>query len=83
METNFEPVEGSTGSRTIADLMAIAAVKHADKVAVRHKVGDLWVDVTYAEVGLIVSEIGRGLIALGVQSGDRVAILCEARPEWT
>ncbi len=83
METNFEPVEGSTGSRTIADLMAIAAVKHADKVAVRHKVGDLWVDVTYAEVGLIVSEIGRGLIALGVQSGDRVAILCETRPEWT
>ena len=83
MEATTAPVAGSTGSNTIADLMSIAAVKHADKVAVRHKVGDEWKDVTFAEVGEIVSEIGRGLIALGIQSGDRVCILCNTRPEWT
>ena len=83
MEATTAPVAGSTGSTTIADLMSIAAVKHADKVAVRHKVGDEWKSVTFAEVGGIVSEIGRGLIALGIESGDRVCILCNTRPEWT
>src|SRR5204863_2214064 len=42
-----------------------------------------WHDVTFAEVGQIVSEIGRGLIALGIEPGERVCILCNTRPEWT
>ncbi|MDX6669896.1 MAG: long-chain acyl-CoA synthetase [Solirubrobacteraceae bacterium] len=73
----------STGSKTIADMLPRAAEKYASHVAVRHKVDGEWRDVTYAEVGEIVSEIGRGLIALGIDAGDRVAILCGTRPEWT
>jgi long-chain acyl-CoA synthetase len=30
-----------------------------------------------------VSEVARGLVALGVEQGDRVAILAGTRPEWT
>ncbi|MCW3039220.1 MAG: AMP-dependent synthetase and ligase [Solirubrobacterales bacterium] len=74
---------GSTGSRTIADLLPLAAEKYADSVAVRHKSGGAWHDVTFAEVGTIVSEIGRGLIDLGLAPGDRVALLSHTRPEWT
>ncbi|HVE68386.1 MAG TPA: long-chain fatty acid--CoA ligase [Solirubrobacteraceae bacterium] len=73
----------TTGSKTIADLLPLAAEKYASSVAVRHKVDGEWRDVTYAEVGEIVSEIGRGLIALGIEKGDRVCILCSTRPEWT
>jgi long-chain acyl-CoA synthetase len=73
----------STGSRTIADLLPLAAEKYASQAALRHKVGGEWRDVTYAEVGEIVSEIGRGLIDLGIEKGDRVCILCTTRPEWT
>jgi long-chain acyl-CoA synthetase len=73
----------STGSKTIADLIGQAALKHAEHVAVRHKAGGAWQDVTYAQVGEIVSEVGRGLIDLGVQPGERVCILCDTRPEWT
>jgi long-chain acyl-CoA synthetase len=73
----------TTGSIVIADLPARAAEQYADRVALRQKRGDEWVDVTYAEVGAVVDEIGLGLIALGVQPGDRVAILCDTRPEWT
>ncbi|MEP6953949.1 MAG: AMP-dependent synthetase/ligase, partial [Solirubrobacteraceae bacterium] len=73
----------STGSKTIADLIGQAAVKHADHVAVRHKIDGAWQDVTYAQVGEIVSEVARGLIDLGVQPGERVCILCDTRPEWT
>ena len=35
-------------------------------MALRRKVDGAWVDVTYAEVGEVVSEIGRGLIDLGL-----------------
>jgi long-chain acyl-CoA synthetase len=73
----------STGSRTIADLCALAAERYGDAVAVRHKRDGEWHDVTYARVWEIVSEIGRGLIELGLEKGDRVCILCNTRPEWT
>jgi long-chain acyl-CoA synthetase len=72
-----------TASKTIADLLPRAAEQYADRVAVRHKVGDQWRDVTFAAVGEIVSEIGRGLIDLGIQKGDRVSLLCNTRPEWS
>ncbi|HEY0364178.1 MAG TPA: long-chain fatty acid--CoA ligase [Solirubrobacteraceae bacterium] len=73
----------STGSRTIADLMVCAAEHFADRVAVRHKVDGDWRDVTYAEVGDIVREIGLGLIDIGIAPGERVSLLCNTRPEWT
>jgi long-chain acyl-CoA synthetase len=73
----------STGSATIADLISRAADQYGDAVAVRRKVGEEWRDVTYAAVGEIVSEIARGLIDLGIQRGERVALLCNTRPEWT
>jgi hypothetical protein len=35
-----------TGSRTMADLVAVAAARHRGKPALRHKVGEAWVDVS-------------------------------------
>jgi long-chain acyl-CoA synthetase len=75
----------STGSKTVADLLPKAAEKYGDKVAIKHldKASGEWREVTFRQVGDIVSEIGRGLIALGIAPGDRVCILCNTRPEWT
>jgi long-chain acyl-CoA synthetase len=73
----------STGSKTIADLMVRAAEQFSDRVAVRHKVDGDWLDVTFAEVGEVVREIGLGLIDLGIAPGERVSLLCNTRPEWT
>ena len=39
--------------------------------------------MSYAELGKAVREIARGLIALGIEPGDRVSILSGTRPEWT
>jgi long-chain acyl-CoA synthetase len=50
---------------------------------VRAKRGGAWVDTSFAEVGTIVSEVARGLIDLGLEPGDRVALLCSTRPEWS
>ena len=75
--------ESSTGSRTLADLLPLAAEKHADKIAVRFKRDGEWHDVSFAEVGEIVREIALGLIGVGLQPGERVSILCNTRPEWS
>src|SRR6059058_2140097 len=55
----------------------------ANRTAVRHKVDGEWRDVTFAEVGEIVNEIGLGLIDLGIEPGERVCLLASTRPEWT
>ena len=73
----------TTGSSTIADMMGLAAEKYADQVAVTFKRGDDWAEISYREVGDIVSEVARGLIDLGLEPGDRAAILCSTRVEWT
>ena len=49
----------------------------------RHRDGAGWRDVSYAEVGDVVTAIALGLIELGVSAGERVAILAATRPEWT
>ena len=84
MEASTVPaVEESTGSNTIADMMALAAQRYGDRAAVKFKRDGAWHDVSFAEVGEIVSELARGLIDLGLAPGDRVALLCTTRPEWT
>jgi long-chain acyl-CoA synthetase len=76
-------LEASTGSKTIADLLPLAAERYGDRVAVKFKREGTWHDLTVAQVATIAQEIGLGLVALGVQPGDRVSILCRTRPEWT
>ena len=65
----------------MASLAAVAAQKFAGKSALRHKVGDEWVDVDYADLGAAVSEVARGLIDLGIVRGDRVVGLLENCPD--
>jgi long-chain acyl-CoA synthetase len=67
----------------MASLAAVAAQRFAGKPALRHKVGEEWVDIDYADLGVAVSEVARGLIDLGIVRGDRVSILANTRPEWT
>jgi long-chain acyl-CoA synthetase len=59
-----------------------AAGQH-DGVAVRYKRDGRWIDVSYGELRETTRDIARGLMALGVEAGDRVAILSSTRPEWT
>ena len=73
----------TTGSRTIADLVANSAVEHGEQIAVRHKRDGVWHDVSYVQLANIVQEIGLGLIDVGIQPGERLCILANTRPEWS
>ena len=42
-----------------------------------------WTDVTAAEFAAEVEETARGLVALGVKTGDRVGLMSKTRYEWT
>jgi long-chain acyl-CoA synthetase len=72
-----------THSKTLADLLPLAADAYAEAPAVRFKEGDGWVDRSFAEVRDLVRPLALGLVALGVEKGDRVSILGNTRPEWT
>ena len=78
--------EASTGgqSTTIADLIAVAVEKHGPKSAIRYKDDSgQWVSRTYTELGETVRELALGLIDLGVEKGEKVAILSNTRAEWS
>jgi long-chain acyl-CoA synthetase len=75
--------QASTGSRTMADLVALAGRKHGDRPAIKHKVGDEWVDVSYKQLAETVNQVALGLVDLGIKPGDKVSILSNTRPEWT
>jgi len=53
-----------------------------DRVALREKDRGRWETYTWADYAARVTAIGRGLAALGVEPGDRVAIHSENRPAW-
>jgi long-chain acyl-CoA synthetase len=72
-----------TKSKTLADLLPLAAQVYGDMPAVRYKDGEQWVDRSFAEVLEIVRPLALGLAELGVVKGDRVSILGNTRPEWT
>src|SRR3954470_7600402 len=82
MEAGTTPAQG-TGSKTIADLCAAAVEQYGDHVAIKTKVDGEWRDLTFTQVGEIVTEVGLGLLDLGLEPGERVSILCNTRPEWT
>src|SRR3954454_1096483 len=82
-ETTVGPTHRGTGSVTIADIVSLAAERYGERPAARFQRDGEWRDVSYIELDETVSEIARGLVALGLEQGDRVALLCTTRVEWT
>ena len=56
--------------------------RSGDRPAQQSKAGGTWVTITYRELGEIVREVALGLLALGRQRGDAVALLSGSRGEW-
>ncbi len=69
--------------QTIAELVPRAVARFGDRTAIRYKRDGAWQDVTYAELADTVTDIGLGLIDLGIGAGERFCILANTRPEWS
>ena len=71
-----------------ARLAAAGTVSGIALSAAEHHQGDALTapgtePITYTELGKAAREIAGGLADLGIELGDRVAILAGTRPEWT
>src|SRR5262244_2836527 len=67
--------------RTLCDIFRAAAASGKPKLLI-HKVGGEWKPIPASDFGFTVRALSLGLNGLGIQPGDRVAILSENRPEW-
>jgi long-chain acyl-CoA synthetase len=67
---------------SITDDIVENADEHPDDVVLSRRDGE-WSDVTAAQFLAEVRGVSRGLIAAGIEPGDRVAILSRTSYEWT
>src|SRR5262245_45839515 len=83
MEAGQAQTVKATGTATIAHQFhdATAAPRTSPaSLAFRH---GAWRERTWSELREHVEGVARGLIALGIEPGDRVSILSNTREEWT
>ncbi|MDQ4052611.1 MAG: AMP-dependent synthetase/ligase [Actinomycetota bacterium] len=71
----------TTGNLT--DDVVTNAREAADAVVFSRRAGTGWEDVTAAEFLAEVSAVAKGLVASGIEAGDRVALISKTRYEWT
>ncbi|MEU6820090.1 AMP-binding protein [Streptomyces atriruber] len=67
----------------LADAVFDHALEDPHRIAFGRKTDGQWHDVTSGEFRDEVLALAKGLIAQGVRFGDRVAIMCRTRYEWT
>ncbi len=78
------PATTEVGSdEALTDMLVENVTRHGDEVGLRRRVDGRWTDVTWREFGEQVAGVAKGLIAGGVQAGDRVALQAKTRYEWT
>jgi long-chain acyl-CoA synthetase len=69
-----------------ADLTAAVfdnAAQHPDDAVFRRRTGDGWEAVTAREFADRVQALAKGLVAAGIQPGERIALMSATRYEWT
>ena len=66
-----------------ADYVFENAARFPNRVALRRRVDGEWRDVSSAVFAAEVLALAKGLIAVGVEAGDRIALMSKTRYEWT
>ncbi|WP_134772902.1 AMP-dependent synthetase/ligase [Ornithinimicrobium flavum] len=82
-EVSVPPLAPVTTEGNLADYPARWARDEPDRVLVSVRSGSTWTDVSAAELARRVDGLAKGLIAAGIEVGDRVALMSRTRVEWT
>jgi len=67
----------------LTDIVRRNAAQHPDVAVIARKENGVWRDVSAREFLAEVQTAAKGLIAAGVQPGDRVGLMSRTRYEWT
>ncbi|MFS2293188.1 MAG: long-chain fatty acid--CoA ligase [Actinomadura sp.] len=70
-------------SASLTDAPFTRAAKEPGAIVARRKSGDAWSAVTAAEFAGEITAAAKGLVAAGIEPGDRVCLLSRTRYEWT
>ena len=80
----FQPaLEPAATAGNLTNLIAERAWFEPERIMLSRPLGEGWQPVTARELEAEVRATAKGLIAVGVQHGDRVAIMARTRYEWT
>ena len=71
-----------TQARTLPRLFESSVDRFAGRVMMLEKRGGPYEAVTYAEMRSLVHRFAAGLLSLGLEKGDRVALISEGRNAW-
>ena len=69
-------------TRSLPQVFFTQAKVHGARKFIWNKHHDRWIGLSYQEVAQQVRDIASGLIARGINAGDRVVIISENRLEW-
>ena len=84
MKEIFQPaLEPAATAGNLTNLVAERAWFEPERIMVSRPLGDGWQPVTARELEAEIRATAKGLIAAGVNIGDRVAIMARTRYEWT
>ncbi len=67
---------------TLPKLLVANARRYGDKIALREKEFGIWQSMSWAEYLDHVRHFSLGLLSLGLEPGDKIAIIGDNRPEW-
>src|SRR5579859_816618 len=67
---------------TLPQYLIENAQRYSDQVALREKQFGIWQNITWREYAEHVQNFALGLRSLGIQRGERIAIIGDNRPEW-
>jgi long-chain acyl-CoA synthetase len=67
----------------LTNLIAERAWFEPDRITMSRPLGDGWQSMTARQVEEEIRSTAKGLVAAGIQIGDRVAIMARTRYEWT
>ena len=67
---------------TIIDFVEKYSHQFPDNVYLREKVDGKWTEITQEQTRETAYRIGAGLMALGLEKGDKIALLSESRSMW-
>jgi long-chain acyl-CoA synthetase len=67
---------------TLAELFSAQAKRLGDRAFLRDKTGKIWHDHSWNDVADEAGRLRAGLLGLGLEGGDRIAILSDNCPRW-
>ncbi|HEY5419263.1 MAG TPA: AMP-binding protein, partial [Marmoricola sp.] len=76
-------VAAAVGLGNLTDDVVRNGDQHGDGIAFSRRVEGAWQDVTAAQFLGEVRAVAKGLVAAGIEAGDRVGLISRTRYEWT